>query len=291
VLPYDRLLVATGGHAVRPSLAGVELAGVETLHDLRGAAALRASRAEAAVVVGGGFVAVKAAEALRTRGMAVTLVVRSRLFRRSLDEAAAAIAGAHLRACGIAVEEGTDLRALYGKHGKVVGVELDDGRRLACELVVLGAGVRAATEWLAGTGIAMAGGVLTGAYLRTSLPDVWAAGDVAATRDVFTGKPASNAIWPAAAEQGRVAGANMAGEPTLYDGSATMNTLDLLGLPVASFGDPALATRVERKSDGGRYQGRFYRDGRLVGAVLLGDITGCGRLLAEARRSVLLNSR
>lgn len=286
-LAYDRLLVATGAHGARPAIPGADLAGVETFHDLRSAEALRATRASRAVVVGGGFVAIKAAEALLARGAAVTMVVRSRLFRRSLDEQAAALVGAHLRAKGIDLREGTDLRALHGRDGTVRSAELLDGRQLDCELVVLGAGVKAAVEWLDGSGVALAGGVVADTSLRASVADVWVAGDVAITPDLLTGKMVANAIWPAASAQGRIAGANMAGEAMSYDGFATANTLDLLGLPVATFGDPALGERTVLRASDGLYEARYYRDGRLVGAVFVGDITGCGRLLAEASREAL----
>ncbi len=284
---YDRLLVASGAHGSRPSsLPGVSLGNVYTLHDMESARRLKVAPACNAVVVGGGFAAVKAAEALKLRGLGVTLVVRSRLFRRSLDPMAAQIVGDHLRAKGIKLEIGTDLMELRGES-VVERVVLTDERVIECDLVVLGTGVTAATEWLVGSGITLENGVRVNEELRTNLPNVWAAGDVASTLDLFSGRYTANAIWPAASDQGKTAGANMTGARQTYDGSLTMNTLDLMGLPLATFGNAGDGDETVYNRSNGDYQSLVFVGGKLSGAVLIGDISMCGRFLSAARLQAL----
>ncbi len=284
ILAYDRLLAATGAAPARLEVPGAELAGVACFHALSDAESFKEAKPRAAVVVGGGFVALKAAEALHAAGVAVTLVVRSRLLRRTLDATAARLVEERLHRSGIRVMRGALVREIEGRLGRVAGVRLVDGRRLACEAVVAAAGTRPCVEWLCGSAVRVERGVVVGEDLRTTAPDVWAAGDVAQTYDLIAGRPAVNAIWPAAAEQGRLAGAAMAGERAVYDGSASLNTLDVCGLAVASFGEVPEEGTAEPQGAGLAYASRSYRDGRLVGAVMVGDIREAGLLLAEARR-------
>ena len=283
-LRYDRLLVATGSRPTRQGIAGADLAGVATFHGLGDAEAVRDARPQAAVIVGGGFVALKAAEGLHAMGAAVTLVVRSRLLRRMLDAASATVVERRLRGHGVEVLQGRRVVEVHGQHSRVRGVSLDDGRRLGCDLLVLAAGVQPNVDWLAGSGARVGNGVAVDGRLQTNLPHVWAAGDVAETRDLLAGRPVVNAIWPSASEQGRLAGACMAGEEISYDGSLAMNTLDVFGLPVASFGEVSACGIANAEGNGEVLAHKHYRDGRLVGAVLVGDISEAGRLLAEARR-------
>ena len=144
-------------------------------------------------------------------------------------------------------------------------------------------GVRPNLEFLEGTPIQRRQGVLVDAYQQTSLKSVYAAGDEAETTDMFSGQRVIIAIWPEALNQGRVAGLNMAGVPTTYDGSMAMNTTSVLGLPIASLGlwlvtdtnDYRIQSDIhEAKRE---YRKLVFQDGKLLGAILVG-----ARMNAEA---------
>jgi NADPH-dependent 2,4-dienoyl-CoA reductase/sulfur reductase-like enzyme len=120
------------------------------------------------------------------------------------------------------------------------------------------------------------------AWLRTSQPDVFAAGDVAEVEDFLTGQPVLHAIWPSAVDQGRIAGANMAGRDLRYPGSVGMNVVGLFGLTLAEIGRfrEGPGDSVERKgSQDSRYRKVVVdRDGTIVGAMYLGDPNGVAEM-------------
>jgi NAD(P)H-nitrite reductase large subunit len=136
-------------------------------------------------------------------------------------------------------------------------------------------GIRANTEWLGGSGVeTVDGGIVVDDRLRSSVPTVYAAGDVARGRNLVTAAREIHAIEPTAQEHGRVAGANMAGRDVAYPGSLLMNIVEVCHLDVASFGqwdDPGatvyLAVRPERFA----YRKLLFRDGRLTGAMIAGE--------------------
>ena len=135
---------------------------------------------------------------------------------------------------------GRDAVEIVGKES-VEGIILDDGERINCQLVVIGKGVQPNVDFISSTPIKVNEGIVADETMRTNLPDIYVAGDVAETCDLSTGRMGVNAIWPCAFEQGRVAGLNMAGKKVKYDGSFRMNSLDFYGLPVISMG----ITRVD----------------------------------------------
>ncbi len=283
-LPYDRLLIATGASSVRLRVPGADLAGVMGLRNLPDATAISAMAPHEAVVVGGGFVGIKAAEALHEVGVRVTIVeMLGHLLPQMLDLPAATMVREQLEARGVRVLTGVGVQAIEG-NGRAAGVLLAGGERLRSDLVVVGVGVRANVGWLQGSPVQVERGVIVDGQMRTNVPNVWAGGDVAEGYDQLSGTRSVVAIWPVAAAQGRIAGANMAGGFERFAGAVPMNTLDVFGLAVASFG--RVRGEDERVFDQGpgRYLKTVYRDGNLVGAVLVGELREAGRLLAEARR-------
>jgi NAD(P)H-nitrite reductase large subunit len=138
-------------------------------------------------------------------------------------------------------------------------------------------GVRPNLEFLEGTPIQRRQGVLVDVFQRASLSSIYAAGDAAETTDMFSGQRVLVAIWPEALNQGRVAGLNMAGVPTKYEGSMAMNTTSVLGLPIASLGlwhvtdtaDYQIHSRLHEAQP--TYRKLVFKDRTLVGAVLVGE--------------------
>lgn len=303
---YGKLLLATGSSAVLYDIPGKDLQGVFTLRTLADAERIMAyiPRTRKAVIIGGGLVSINSAKCLQTKGLEVSIVVSSRhVLSQNIDAVAADIVTAHLRENGIAMMLGTDVLEVIGREGRVAGVRLSDGRSVECQMVISAKGVKPNLELAYSAGISIHHGVLVDDRMRTSLPDIYAAGDVAEAREIINGEPTVLSIWPLAAEQGKVAGANMAGGDTVYDGSIGMNTAEFFGLPVVSIGettDHEAAAEVEQLVEldlkAKVYRKLVLRDGRVIGVILVGDTINagifksiiCTRLNVHAIRDLLL---
>lgn len=301
-LAYDVLVLATGSTPLIPALHGPGVVPFRTLADCRRIDELAAS-ARAAVVLGGGVLGVEAAVGLADRGLAVTLVQRgSRLMDRQLDGPAAALLARILESRGVVVRSGTGLREVIGKD-RTAGAVLDDGSHVAADLVVLSCGVRPDVALAREAGLAVRSGVIVDDHLRSvSDPAVIAIGECAEHRGATYGLVAP--VW----EQARIAAqALVAPEASAtYEGSTIITRLKAAGIELASMGEPA----VEIDDDDGDvicfrdnrrrvYQKLVVHDGRLTGAILLGDTRAAGtisqlydrRAELPADRSSLLISR
>jgi len=217
-IPFDRLLLATGSVARRPSVPGVDLDGVLTLRTVADADRIRdlASAAASVVVVGGGWIGSEVAASLRQLGRDVTLVLAA---RTPLERVVGPEVGGVYRAVheeqGVRLVPGTTVTAFDG-HGRVEAVRTADGRRIAADLVVLGVGVAPRTELAAAAGLAVDNGILVDEQLRTSAPGIFAAGDVANAIHPRYG-PLRIEHWDNAKRQGQAAAGNMLGEAMPYD--------------------------------------------------------------------------
>lgn len=302
-LAYDKLLIASGAHAVRPAIDGRELPGVytlRTLDDAKGIAALAAAGREA-VVLGGGFVSLKAAYALLKRGLKVTCVVTSHhLFGQVLASEDGDILADHLTAHGLNILYGNDAAAcVAGNNGRVNRVVLRDGRELPADVVVIGKGVRPNIDFLAASGIRTDQAIVTDRYLRTNLENIYAAGDCIESYDVVAQSQRLNTLWPNATEQGHIAGQNMTGQQIPYLGSLAMNAATFFGRVIIGAG---LAKQGEDQGyevvqwSSGTATRRLVFDGDvLVGYFLMDDVAKAGILtqlmktrthLGKARRQL-----
>jgi NAD(P)H-nitrite reductase large subunit len=289
-IDFDRALIAAGSSPTLPEhLAGPGVTGLRTLED----AALIRERALAGTRVaigGGGPVGVKLACALAELGIRPTLIVASgRILSQIADPEAASLAQRRLEMRGVEVRLGADITcALRGRAG-LEAVQLSDGTTVPCGLLVLCKGV---APNVAGMPSAVHGryGIAVDGTMATRLPGLYAAGDVAETRDLVDGQMRVAAIFPNASAQGRIAGKNMAGSTAVFDGSLTRNALDVLGLPLISIGlvavslDARHAVRATRTA--GSYRKLVYREGLLVGALLVGEVMDAGALQACIRRNL-----
>ncbi|MDP2911087.1 MAG: FAD-dependent oxidoreductase, partial [Candidatus Omnitrophota bacterium] len=181
---------------------------------------------------------------------------------------------------GIKIFTGVAAKEITG--GKSVkGVTLDNGSSHACELVIIGKGVSPNIEITRDSGIKTNLGILTNDSMETNIKDIFSAGDVAETSDIALGESSINAIWPAACEQGRIAGLNMAGEKETYEGSLAMNSIEFFGLPVISVGitRPKSAAYEEIvKKDAARniYKKVVLKDGIVAGVIFVNSIDNIG---------------
>ncbi len=275
---FDACVIATGA-AARPLPGADGLAGVHLLRDLDDAVALRAAlaaRPRHLLVVGAGFIGSEVASAARARGVEVTVVeAATRPLTRSLGpELGVALAGLHSRH-GTALRTGYGVDRLVGSAGRVSGAVLTDGTAIDTDLVVVGIGATPNTGWLTGSGVSVGDGatdgVLCDATLATTVPGVWAAGDVARWPNPAFGRTMRLEHWTSAAEQGAVAARN-ALDPAAARSYTTVPYFwsDWYGSRIQFVGVPGDGHEVVAGDlDGGPFVA-LLRDGdRLAGALLV----------------------
>lgn len=297
-LPYDRLLISTGSVPFVPPVPGLDIRGVHFLASLSDTHGIREwveSGQTRCVVIGAGFVGIEAAVALRKLGCDVTVVeMLEWVLPRVFDEDVAETAQRHLEAEGIAFRLGAQVtEVLPCEEGSVDAVMVGD-ERIECDTVVVGIGVRPNIAFTEGSGVQVHHGLLVGDDMQTSLPGVFAAGDVVEVRSRHTGSPTLGAIWPNAIAQGRVAGAAMAGKEVWYDGSEMLNVVNLFDVPAVSLGLTSFLAEQEGRSfrtltfqpPGGRVSKKLLlEDDRMIGAQLVGDVTNAGVILNYIRNA------
>ncbi len=286
--PFDKLLLATGGHPIVPPIEGIQKEGISTLKTMADAEKIYQLKGQRAVVIGAGSVGVESCISLRKRGMEVTLLEQlAHVLPTVFDEEAASIIQKKMEHLGITTITGE--RALrFTGNGHVESV-VTESRELKCDMVVVAVGVKPAIELAqqAGIEIGSQDGIKVNAEMMTNVSDIYAAGDVVETFDITRQTHWINAIWPCAVEQGRVAGLNMAGKRTLYEGSFRRNSIgNFIGVPAISMG----LTRADicATCEGGEsfqeikrrtkesYRKLIIRNGRLVGAILVGPTQKAG---------------
>jgi NAD(P)H-nitrite reductase large subunit len=238
-LTYDRLLIATGSSAVRLKSPGADLEGVVKLDDFKDARNILslARRAKAAVVIGGGIIAVELVEGLLAQGLKVHYFLRGdRYWSNVLDEKESRFIEHRLTEHGVTIHFNTEDDEFLGKRGRVYAVRTKRGEIIRCDLVAVGIGVRPRMELAQSAGLTTDRGILTDEYLQTSAEDVFASGDVAQVRDPLTGIASLDTLWYPARQQGRFAALNMAGQRTVYRLPAAINVLRLAGVMTTIIG-------------------------------------------------------
>ncbi len=296
-LPYDRLLIASGSHPIRPKVPGMDLPGVLTCWTIEDARAIAAKAKPGARVlqIGAGFIGCIIMESLAARGVKLTVVeMGDRMVPRMMTEKAGNMIRQWVESKGVAVHVNAGVTAITQKGSELMA-KLSTGAELAADLVICAAGVAPNTAFLSGSGIVVERGIRVDAGMRTSVADVYAAGDVTEAPGFHTGQPELNAIQPNAVDQARVAAHNMAGAQTQSGGSLAINVLDTLGLISTSFGQWQGAS----KADGGegvelvdearhRYLSLQFKDDILIGATSIGwtDHVGALRGLVQTQASL-----
>ncbi len=299
VLPYHRLLLATGGSARGLDIPGADLPEVLTLRTLDDAQLLaqRLGAGAQLLVVGGGFIGLEVAASARRLGMAVTLVEGApRLLGRAVPADIAARAQTLHEARGVDLRLGVLPTTIEARQPGGVRVRLSDGTAVDADTVVVGIGMKPATDLARDAGLAVAsgnvGGIVVDAGLRTSAPDVFAAGDVAAFPGPLSGQPMRQETWFNAETQARVAAVNMVGGQAVCD-QAPWFWSDQYDHQLQVAGEPALGTQTAvRTLDGGdRISFHLDAQDRVVGMSAWGQAPRClkefklARLLVERRVS------
>ncbi|HEX7157222.1 MAG TPA: FAD-dependent oxidoreductase [Burkholderiaceae bacterium] len=291
---YDKVLLATGAAPVIPPIAGIAEVGYHVLRTLDDALKLKAAIAGSrrAVVVGGGLVGMHAAEHLVEAGADVTVVeVQPQVLGGYFDRRAAAIIEREFAGHGARILAGRRVVGLARAAG-ATRVQLEGGEHLDADLLLIAAGVRPQLSYLAGSGIEHADGVLVDDSMRASHASVWAAGDCAQARDFYRDIAVLNPILPDAAEQGRIAGTAMAGDPSprRYDGGVPLNTYRFFGRFAISVGQGAIMDGAEERvrvdEAAGCYLRVVFSQGRLQGIFGVGEFFDGGVMWQLIRRRV-----
>jgi NAD(P)H-nitrite reductase large subunit len=288
---FDKLLIATGSSPKILDIPGVDKEGVYGLRNMEHAQKIlkHSEKTEVVCILGGGLIGLRDGYALAARGLKVKMIVRSnRVLSQMLDEESSAMVQERLQAHGIEIRIGRDAVEILGK-GSVERIVLDNGEKIDCQMVIIGKGVDPNVGLVSSTRIQVKEGMVADEHMRTNVPDIYVAGDVAETYDISRDRAAINAIWPCAFEQGRIAGLNMAGQEVKYVGSFRMNSLDIYGLPAVSMGitrpDGDGLQEVKRTTRD-TYRKLVLEDGRIVGAIFVGQIQYAGFLSTLLRKRV-----
>jgi 3-phenylpropionate/trans-cinnamate dioxygenase ferredoxin reductase subunit len=279
---YGRLLIATGARARRLDVPGGDLPVVHYLRDLDDALRLKDELApdDAVLVYGSGFVALELAVAARAAGATVTCVMRGPgFFHRFVGAAGQALIAAELARHHVEVQAGHFITQLEAEGDGAIAT-LSDDSLLRVRHVLVGLGLEAGTEFLAGSGLARDGALVTDAGLRVA-EDVWAAGDAATFPDALSGREHNAATWQNAMLQGRTAALNMTGGAEKF-APVTSHVVSCFDLPINFVGDPDCpgATATDTAGDGSALR-LFHHEGRLVGAVAVGKFPDRAKITRE----------
>ncbi len=280
-IAWEKLLLATGGTPIVPPMKGADKKGVFTFTKLNDAKALDGylNNAGKAVVIGGGLIGLSVSEALHKRGLGVTIVeMKDRILNVMLDEQSSHMAEDNLSNSGVQVKTNNTVAEIGGGES-VTHVILSDGQKLACDLVVVAIGVSPRKNIAAAAGIEVNRGILVNRQMQTSMPNVYACGDVAEAYDFIYDICRPVPIWPGAYLGGMTAGANMAGGEAEYPGVTAMNSLGYFGLDIVSAGmviapDDSYELLVDESN--GNYKKLVLKDNYIKGMVFVGDIDKSG---------------
>lgn len=296
---YEKLLLATGGKPFVPKIEGQEKDGVFTFTTIGDAqflsAKITAANAKSAVVIGGGLIGLSVTEALSKRGLKVTMVeLQDKILSLLLDATASELVESVVRAAGVDIITGQSVQKIIGKGngGAVGGVILTKGDTVPCDLVIIAIGVIPRTDLAAGSGIKVNRGIVVDSSMQTSVPDVYAAGDVAEVYDFVLGQSRMLPLWPLAVEEGKVAGYNMAGKKALFNGGTSMSSLKYFGLPVISVGlanpkdDPAIEVLTKLDVERKVYKKIVLKNNQIVGLTFVGCIELAGVLFYLIKNAV-----
>ena len=283
ILEYDKVLIATGSSAKPLGIPGEDFPGVFTLKTVDDADRLvkAAAKMKDVVIMGGGLIGLQAANALYREGRNIKIIIGSKQpLSRNVDPSCAENVCQGIRECGMSILFETYAVAIEKSKSKL-SVALSSGKHLEADAVIIGKGVSANMQLVAESDIAVNHGIIVDETMRTNVPNVFAAGDVAEGLNLITGQRQVIATWPNACSQGRTAGINMAGGTDQNEGLSA-NICGFLGSAIASVGitNPENDDYEEVVADDpakGRYRKLVWnKKDELVGAVLMGTVADIG---------------
>ncbi len=289
---YDQLLIATGSRPYSSNLDDLNSPRIQTCWTLEDARKIMefANKGDDVLLVGAGFVACIIMNALISRGTNLTTIVRGKQMVRSMmNPTASAMVKRWCQKEGLNVLTETTIEGADCNAAGELDVTFNTGGKMNPDLIIVATGVQPNVEFLEGSGIEIDNGILIDEYLRTNIPNIYAAGDAAQGFDFSTGEQSVHIIQPTAADHGRTAALNMMGRKSKFQGSILMNVLDTMGLISGSFGrwqgieggDSAELLDEENY----KYINLQFDGDRLIGALTLGhtDHVGVVRGLIQSQ--------
>ena len=240
-----------------------------------------------AILVGAGLVGLETGGALLRRGIKVAVIDHNpRILPRQVDQEGARILQEKMEAMGFSFLLHGQTEEILGKE-EVEGLRLKDGRSVEGQMVIVSAGVRPNVELAKRMGLDVKNGIVVNDRMETSSAGVFAAGDAAEHRGRCYG------IWPAAQKQGEIAGVNMAGGSGIYRGTTASNTLKVVGIDLTSIGEidaeGKLECIVRRDREKGVYSKMTFKEEKIVGCILLGDLSGKAEILNAIEQDFSIN--
>ena len=299
-LAYEKILLATGGKPFVPKMEGQDKEGVFTFTSLSDAQTLASKidniQAKSAVVIGAGLIGISVTEALVKRGIKVTVVeLQEKILSLLLDANASDIVEGVIRKAGVDFATGQSVQKIIGKPDNdqaVGGVILTKGDQVSCDLVIVAIGVIPRTDLVVGSAVKLNRGIVVDNFMQTNVPDVYASGDVAEAYDFILNQNRLLPLWPLAVLEGRVAGYNMAGLKTSYEGGTNMSSLKYFGIPIVSIGlanpkdDPSLEVLVKQDIENKVYKKIVLKNNFIVGMTLVNCIDRAGILFNLMKNQV-----
>ncbi|WP_051534216.1 NAD(P)/FAD-dependent oxidoreductase [Desulfitibacter alkalitolerans] len=289
-ISYKKLLIATGSRPCFPNGFNMEINGVFSLWNKEDAENIKQylPSTRQAVIIGTGLVGLQAARALTSYGIKVKMVeLADRLMPAQLDSTASKLLKKAMETRGIEVFLSTCAKNLITENNQVKGIKTDNAV-LEADLVLVTIGVKPNLELILGTEVAIRHGIVVNKRLETNVSNIYAAGDVAETNCLLTNNQMVRALWLNAVQQGKAAGANMAGLTENYPGSYNMNSIQLFGVPIITcgltFACPGIEEIYLKLPSLGSYQKLLVKENRLVGFLLMGEIQLAGILYHKLGR-------
>jgi nitrite reductase (NADH) large subunit len=276
---YERLLLATGGYSFIPPIKGADQDGVYALRTIADAEVIKkkAAASRDLVLIGGGLLGLEAGNGLRKAGLRVSVIeFFPRLLPRQMDPAGAAILRQQMEAMGFSFYLNAKTKEIL-REGSRLSVALESGEKIPADMVLVSAGVRPEVALAKSIGLDIDKALKVDDAMQTARDTIYAAGDVIEHRGAYYG------IWPAAMEQGAVAGSNMAGGSAQYQGTVMANTLKVVGISLSAAGDidadGKLESLVTADAAQGIYRKLVIKDDVLAGVILFGDSSGSSELI------------
>lgn len=294
-LEYDNLLLATGSSPKKLGVEGEELLGIFCVKTLKDAELIRdfSTRAKNIVMVGGGLISLQTANAFITAGKHVSMVIGSKhILSQNLDDDCAELVEARLKKFGVNLLF-ENVVSRFSQVGNRLRVHLNAGAHVDADMVIVGRGVVPNIDFLSGSGIDLNKGILVDSSMRTNIPNVYAAGDVAEAPEIISGSRKLVANWINACLQGETAGINMLGREKWTE-SLRENITTFQGVTIGSIGltkvnNQSVYQIVTLSSTEGNYRKIIFNDGdQIIGAVLLGRVEDIGIIKSLIKRRIVI---
>jgi NAD(P)H-nitrite reductase large subunit len=279
-LGYDQCLVATGATPLRPPVEGIGSDRIYAMRTVEDALRLKEAmirRPQKALVIGASMVGIKVVELFYHAGMEVCLAdLAQHIFPMAAHPECARVIEERLHQKGIHLRFGARIQRIEETVHGVRAYFEDSLKSEEVDLLVMCIGVRANVGFVDRKQVAVDRGILVNGHMRTNIPGLYAAGDVAQGKNLLSGQPELIGLWSNARYQGRTAGRNMAGRNEVFCGNIPHNMTHFLGMDFVGIGDVNNHDRMEKAFDGKRYIQLFWKEGVLTGANFVDSSTESG---------------